>query len=495
MVWQGRYSELFIGGRWVRSAGDEHIQVVSPFSQEVVARVPAATRADVDAAVGAARAAFDRGPWPRMSIDERAVVLKRFHAALSDRREVVAELITDEMGCPITQTRASQSGAALLILESFLEWATRYPWADTRSSAIGNALVTREPVGVVAAVVPWNSPLSVGMLKLAPALLAGCTLILKPSPEAPLDSYLLAEMLSAAGVPEGVVSILPANREVSEYLVTHRGVDKVSFTGSTAAGQRIASLCGQDLRRVTLELGGKSAAVVLDDADLDVVVDAVRGGSLRYNGQACNNKTRIVVPRSRESEVLERLTAMTASLVVGDPADPATDLGPLVSDGQRQRVENYIAAGRAEGARLITGGGRPTGLERGWFVEPTIFADVKPEAQIAQEEIFGPVLAVITVDSEEEAVTVANDSPYGLSGSVFSADAEHALRVARRIRTGSVDINGRPAGFHAPVGGFKSSGIGREAGPEGFDAFVELKSYGLPAELVGTTTSTTRQER
>ncbi|MCG3754001.1 aldehyde dehydrogenase [Amycolatopsis sp. Poz14] len=483
MAWQGEYERLFLGGEWVRPESTERIEVVSPFTEQVVAQVPSASRADVDRAVAAAREAFDRGPWPSMPVEERAAVLRRFEAGLADRAEDFAALITEEMGCPISQTRASQAGAARLLLQTFLELAPEYPWSTRRSSAAGEALVTREPIGVVAAVVPWNAPLSVGMLKLGPALLAGCSVVLKPSPEAPLDSYLLAELLQSAGIPPGVVNIVPADREVSEYLVTHPGVDKVSFTGSTAAGRRIAGLCGQDLRRITLELGGKSAALVLDDADLDLVVDQARTASLRYNGQACNNKTRIVVARSRERELLERLAEMARTLRVGDPADERTQIGPLVSERQRARVEHFLEAGRAEGAEAVVGGGRPGRLDRGWFVEPTVFAGVSPDMTIAQEEIFGPVLAVLAFDGEEEAVEIANNSAYGLSGSVFSADPHHALRIARRIRTGTVEINGRSAGFHAPLGGFKASGIGREAGLEGFDAFVELKSYGLTPEL------------
>ncbi|MFS4108566.1 aldehyde dehydrogenase [Streptomyces sp. PD-S100-1] len=483
MVWQGDYSRLYIGGSWIEPATDETIDVVSPFTEEVVARVPAGSRADVDRAVAAAREAFDHGPWPGLGLGERMAVLRRFAAVLADRHEEMAEIISYEMGCPISLSRTMQTTGARLLLDSFLELAPRYEWSTVRRSNTGNALVTREPVGVVAAVVPWNAPLLVTVLKLVPALLAGCTVVLKPSPEATLDTYLFADMLKDTGLPAGVVNVVPADREVSEYLVTHRGVDKVSFTGSTAAGRRIAALCGQDLRRVTLELGGKSAALVLDDADLDVVLPTVQALSLRNTGQACSNKTRIVVARSRQAELLDRLREMVGSLVVGDPADPATQVGPVVSAAQRERVEGYLEVGRQEGAKVLVGGGRPAGLDRGWFVEPTVFTDVRPDMRIAQEEIFGPVLSVLAFDDEDEAVAIANDSDYGLNGSVFTADPEHALAVARRIRTGTVELNGCGVGFHAPIGGFKCSGIGREAGLEGFDAYVELKSYGLPAQL------------
>ncbi|WP_439945553.1 aldehyde dehydrogenase [Streptomyces sp. BBFR109] len=483
MVWQGDYSRLYIGGSWIEPATDETIDVVSPFTEEVVARVPAGSRADVDRAVAAAREAFDHGPWPGLGLGERMAVLRRFAAVLADRHEEMAEIISYEMGCPISLSRTMQTTGARLLLDSFLELAPRYEWSTVRRSNTGNALVTREPVGVVAAVVPWNAPLLVTVLKLVPALLAGCTVVLKPSPEATLDTYLFADLLKDTGLPAGVVNVVPADREVSEYLVTHRGVDKVSFTGSTAAGRRIAALCGQDLRRVTLELGGKSAALVLDDADLDVVLPTVQALSLRNTGQACSNKTRIVVARSRQAELLDRLREMVGSLVVGDPADPATQVGPVVSAAQRERVEGYLEVGRQEGAKVLVGGGRPAGLDRGWFVEPTVFTDVRPDMRIAQEEIFGPVLSVLAFDDEDEAVAIANDSDYGLNGSVFTADPEHALAVARRIRTGTVELNGCGVGFHAPIGGFKCSGIGREAGLEGFDAYVELKSYGLPAQL------------
>jgi aldehyde dehydrogenase (NAD+) len=488
MVWQGNYEKLFIGGRWVDPASDEKITVISPFSERMVAWVPAGSRADIDCAVAAARDAFDRGPWPRAPLSERIDILRRVSRRLAEQQEEVASTVTEEMGCPITLSRRMQAANPRLMLDSFLELAPQYGWSSVRRSNTGQALVTREPVGVVAAVIPWNAPLSAAMIKTAPALLAGCTVVLKPSPEAPLSSYIFAEMLQDAGLPEGVVNVVPTDRDVSEYLVAHRDVDKVSFTGSTAAGRRIASLCGQDLRRVTLELGGKSAALILDDADLDAAIEHIRTLSLRNSGQVCSNKTRIVVSRAREAELKDRLVALLEVMPVGDPADAVTQIGPLVSESQRERVEGYIKCGREEGAKVLVGGGRPANLHHGWFVEPTIFTDVEPSMRIEQEEIFGPVLTVLTFGGEDEAVAIANNSSYGLSGSVFAADAEHALSVARRIRTGTVEVNGNPAGFHAPSGGFKSSGIGRELGPEGFDAYVELKSYGLPSALADALT-------
>ncbi|MEV6218058.1 aldehyde dehydrogenase [Nocardia sp. NPDC051833] len=485
-LWQGQFDKLFIGGAWVAPATDRTFEVVSPATEEVLARVADGAEADIDAAVAAARAAFDRGAWPRLELAERIAVLTRVSEGLAARQDEVARLISAEMGCPITLSTRMQSMGTRMLLDAFLELAPQYQWSDIRRSVTGNALVTREPVGVVAAIVPWNAPLQIAIIKLAPALLAGCTVVLKPSPETALSAYLLAEIFEQAGLPAGVLNVVVAGREVSEHLVRHPGIDKVSFTGSTAAGRRIAAICGEDLRRVTLELGGKSAAVLLDDADLDAAVPVIRALSLRNSGQVCSNKTRIVVARSLRDDLYDRLRDMIGSMPVGDPFDPATEVGPLVSRAQRDRVEGYIAAARDAGNQVLAGGGRPEGLDRGWFVQPTIFADVDPNAAIAQEEVFGPVLTVHTFDTEAEAIEIANNSSYGLNGSVFAADPAHALAVARHIRTGTVELNGTPAGFFAPIGGFKNSGIGREAGIEGFDAYVELKSYGLPQPLLDT---------
>jgi acyl-CoA reductase-like NAD-dependent aldehyde dehydrogenase len=482
-MWQGNYSQLYIGGEWVEPSTDDTIDVVSPFTEKAIATVVAGSRADMNRAVAAARSAFESGPWARMPLSGRMDVLRRLRDLITEHRQELGALITEEMGCPISQTVSSQAGAAVALLDTNLELAEQYPWRSLRHSATGNALVTREPIGVVAAVVPWNAPLSVSMLKLAPALLAGCSVILKPSPEAPLSSYYLAELLVTAGIPAGVVNIVAADRPESEYLVTHPGVSKVSFTGSTAAGRHIASLCGANMQRYTLELGGKSAAIILDDADIDSAIESLRTSSFRYNGQACTNKTRVIVPRSRENEIVEALQSMVTNLRIGDPSEPATEIGPLVSARQRAMVERYIESGRAEGAVPVAGGGRPAGFPEGMFVEPTLFTGVTPDMTIAQEEIFGPVVGVIAVDDVDEAVRAANNSIYGLSGSVYSSDPERAWAVARRLETGSVEINGASTGFHAALGGFKHSGVGREAGLEGFDSFVEIKSYGLPADL------------
>jgi aldehyde dehydrogenase (NAD+) len=477
------HDTIFIGGEWVRPATHDHISVVAPWNQEVIASVPSASDADVDRAVTAARRALTAGAWPAMTLDDRVAILRRFRELLVEHSAELARLITYEMGCPITQSRNIQVVNPVRILDAYLDVAAAYPFRTLRRDEAGQALVTREPVGVVAGVVPWNVPASLTAQKIVPALITGCTVVLKPAPETPLDAYLVAQLLTEAGLPPGVVNVVPADRTVSEYLVSHPGVDKVTFTGSSAAGRRIAEICGRDLRRVTLELGGKSAAVILEDAELEQTVAALRLGSFRNNGQICSLKTRLVVPASREPEFVDRLCALLDSMPIGDPRDEATEIGPLVSARQRRIVEGYIESGRSQGARLVRGGGRPVGLDRGWYIEPTVFSDVDPDATIAQEEIFGPVVAIIPYHTEEEAIAVANNSRYGLNGSVFTADIDRGLRVASRIQTGTVELNGSPAGFHAPMGGIKYSGLGREFGPEGLDPFIELKSIGLPEDV------------
>jgi acyl-CoA reductase-like NAD-dependent aldehyde dehydrogenase len=486
MSWRGRFDRLFIGGEWVAPSSFETISVISPVTEQPVATVPSASTTDVDRAVAAARVAFDRGPWPTTSLAERIALLRRFSSVYGDHGDVMAELVTEEMGCPITLSKVIQARTPQVILDTYLDLAAGYPFRSLRRAPSGSALVTREPVGVVAAVVPWNVPQSITMNKVIPALLSGCTVVLKPAPETPLDAYLLAEMLDSVGLPSGTLNVLPADREASEYLVSHRGVDKVTFTGSTAAGRKVAAICGQDLRRVTLELGGKSAAIILDDADLSATVESLRLGSLRNSGQVCSLKTRLVVSRKREKELVENLAGLLESMPVGDPGDPATQIGPMASARQQQRVEEYVQIGKREGATVVIGGGRPSGFDRGWYVEPTVFTGVDPSARIAQEEIFGPVLSVLTYADEDEAISIANNSAYGLNGAVFTSDVSHGLDLARRIRTGTVEVNGNPAGFHAPFGGFKDSGIGREAGPEGFDAYVESRSIGIPPELAAS---------
>jgi aldehyde dehydrogenase (NAD+) len=476
------YKELYVGGRWVDPATDRRIDVVSPHSEQPVGSTPEATEQDVDRAVTAARQAFDAGPWPRMEPAERLAAVRAFAAAYAARQEEFAELITTEMGAPLWFSYVGQVGATMTAIDSLLAIAEGIEWEEHRRGSFGGEVVVRrEPVGVVGVITPWNVPHFVTLAKVVPALLAGCPVVLKPPPESPVSGLVLAELFDQVGFPEGLVSVLPAGREVGEHLVRHPGVDKIAFTGSTAAGRRIAALCGQDLRRVTLELGGKSAAIVLDDADLAMVVSGLQMASLMNSGQACIAQTRILAPRRRHDEIVEALAAMVGGLTVGDPLDLNNYIGPMVARRQQERVESYIHTGQREGARLVVGGtGMPDGLRTGWYVRPTLFASVDNSMRIAREEIFGPVLSVIPYDDEDDAVRIANDSDYGLAGSVWTADVDHGLDVARRVRAGSVAVNQYLLDFKAPFGGFRASGIGREFGPEGFDAYVELKSIALP---------------
>ncbi|MFC4060681.1 aldehyde dehydrogenase [Planomonospora corallina] len=470
-----QHDTLFIGGDWTAPASTATIDVLSPHTEEVVGRVPEGTAADMDRAVAAARQAFDHGPWPRMTMAERAAVVSRLADLYEARQEEMARVITEEMGSPITFSQMAQVPQPLGFLRYYAELGRTFAVEEDRPGTFGPVTVRREPVGVVAAIVPWNVPQFVIMTKLAPALIAGCTVVVKPAPETPLDSYLLAELIKEAGLPEGVVSIVPAGREAGEHLVSHPGVDKVAFTGSTAAGRRIAGICGEQLKRVSLELGGKSAAIILDDCDLPSAMGFLSIASMMNNGQACIAQTRILASRSRYDEVVDAVAAMVRGMSVGDPADPATGIGPLVAQRQQERVENYIRIGIEEGAKPVVGGlERP--YERGWYVAPTVFAGATNEMRIAREEIFGPVLTVIPYEDEEDAVRIANDSDYGLSGSVWTADSEHGMDVARRVRTGTYGVNVFMLESCAPFGGFKASGLGRELGPEGLASYLEYKS-------------------
>ncbi len=472
------YDKLFIGGEWVEPAGTGVIDVISPHSEERVGRVPDATNADVDRAVAAARTAFDEGDWPRLSPAERQQAVRRFADLYATKFDEMATLITTEMGSPLLFSQLAQVPVPWMMLDAFIKNAEKHPWEETRAGVLTpEVLVRREPVGVVGAIVPWNVPQFTTMSKLAPALLTGCTIVIKPSPETPLDGMLMAELLEEAGIPKGVVSIIPGGREVGEHLVRHPGIDKIAFTGSTAAGKLIASICGEQLKRCSLELGGKSAAIILDDADLAHTVETLKMASLMNNGQACVAQTRIVAPRSRYGEVVDAIGEMVSGLTVGDPLEMTTEVGPLVAERQQERVEKYIALGQEEGAKVVAGGsGRPEGTEKGWYVRPTVFAEVDNRMRIAQEEIFGPVLAVIPYDGVDEAVRIANDSEYGLAGSVWTADEAAGREVAKRVRTGTYGVNKYAMDFNAPFGGFKSSGVGREFGPEGIDEYVEFKT-------------------
>lgn len=471
--------KLFIGGEWVAPAGNSSIAIISPSTGELIGQVAEASQPDVDRAVTMARRAFDHGPWPRTTGLERAAILRRIGERLDARRGDFARAWSLQVGMPFTHASAS-SGAFKGYFDYFAGLAERGFEEVRKPLQGGSCVVVREPVGVTVAIVPWNAPLATMLLKVAPALAAGCTVIAKPSPETPLEAMLLAECAAEAGLPRGVLSVLPANRDVSDYLMRKPEVDKVSFTGSTAAGRHIAAACGGRMARFTMELGGKSAAIILDDAKIETVVAGIMPNLIALAGQQCAAFSRILVPRNRRDEVTGALTAAFQSVRVGDAFDPATQMGPIVSRRQLDRVCGYIARGSSEGARIVTGGGRPAHLQKGWFVEPTLFTDVTNDMVIAREEIFGPVGAIIAYDDEEEAIGIANDSDYGLSGGVFSEDTDRAYAVARRIRTGNFAQNGRVIDYTMPYGGFKQSGVGREGGTEGLHGFTEIKAVFLP---------------
>jgi aldehyde dehydrogenase (NAD+) len=477
---------LYIGGEWISSTGGSLIEVISPHTEEVIATVPDGTIGDIDVAVASARHTFDHTDWATMPPSERLDIVQRFAELYAARMMDMAQIVTDEMGSPITFSQLAQAPAPWMMLNNFLELGRSWTWEESRSGVLGSPVIVRsEPVGVVAAIVPWNVPQFVTMSKLAPALVSGCTMVLKPAPETPLDAYLMAELLEEAGVPAGVVNIVPAGREVGEHLVRHPDVDKVAFTGSTAAGRIIAGICGEQLKRCSLELGGKSAAIILDDADLGATMEGLKFASLMNNGQACVAQTRILASRSNYDEVVDALVATVSEMTVGDPNDPATEIGPLVAQRQQERVEKYIALGQEEGARVALGGnGRPAGMDKGWYVQPTVFTDVSNSMRIAQEEIFGPVLAVIPYDDVDDAVQIANDSPYGLAGSVWTADGDAGMDIARRVRTGTFGVNQYTMDFVAPFGGYKASGLGREFGKEGLEHYLELKSI-VPKDGAG----------
>jgi acyl-CoA reductase-like NAD-dependent aldehyde dehydrogenase len=476
--------EFFIGGTWTAPAGTGRLDVISPSTEEAVGEVPAATTADIDRAVAAARGAFDDGPWPRTSPGERAAVLASAAGILRKRQSEIAGVTVDEMGCAISQAPQAQTGMVAPLFDYYAGLIRSFEFEREVTAGDRAGLVTNEPVGVVAAIIPWNAPVTLAAWKTAPSLAAGCTVVIKPPPEAPLSTFILAEALEEAGVPDGVVSVVPGGRDVGEHLVTHPGTDKIAFTGSTAAGKRIMRLCGDQVKRVSLELGGKSAAIILDDADLARVVPALVGGAMHLSGQVCGAHTRVLVPWSRYHEAVEAAAATASAVPVGDPHDPNVLVGPLVAERQRDRVEGYIALAVEAGARVAAGGARPAHLPKGWYVAPTILADVDNSMRVAREEIFGPVLCLIPYSGEDDAVRIANDSPYGLAGGVWTADPARGLRVARRMRTGSIAINGTYPPFPlVPFGGFRESGLGRELGPEGLQSFLEPRSIGLPASL------------
>jgi acyl-CoA reductase-like NAD-dependent aldehyde dehydrogenase len=468
-------AQFYIGGAWTDPSGEGTIDVVNATTEEVMGRIPEGGAADVDRAVAAARAAFDG--WSQVDPVDRAELCAAVAVRLQDRAEEIAALISQEMGMPIALSVAIQAGLPAMTFGSQPELVHQIEWEER----IGNSLVVREPVGVVGAITPWNYPLHQICAKVAPALTAGCTVVVKPSEVTPLNAFVLAEIMDEVGVPPGVFNLVTGfGPVVGEAIAAHPGVDMVSFTGSTAAGRRVSEVASATVKRVALELGGKSPNVILDDADLQkAVVDGIQKCYLN-SGQTCSALTRMLVPRE-QLEVVEQIAKATAEAwTVGDPFAEGSTLGPLVSEAQRERVRGYIEQGIAEGATLVTGGAEPPeGLDTGYFVRPTVFSGVTRDMTIAQEEIFGPVLAIMPYDDEEDAVRLANDTQYGLAGGVWSGDEERAKAVARRIRTGQVEINGGVFNPLAPFGGFKQSGHGRELGRLGLEEFLAVKSLQL----------------
>lgn len=479
----GHPDKVFFGGEWVQPQGSGKLHLVNPASGDAIGAVAEAGATDVDRAVAAAKSAFDTGPWPRMAPAERAGLMRALGAELEARGPALERMWIDQVGVPVAMARGVGMGAAAL-LNYYAALAEGTRFEDVRPSAGFQskvAVVVKEPVGVVAAINPWNGPLVGMLMKVAPALAAGCTIIMKPAPETPLEAFVIAEAAQAAGLPAGVINLLPANREVSDLLVRHPGVDKVAFTGSTAVGLQVAQICAARMARYTMELGGKSAAIILDDFDPAQTGPMLAPLVTQLCGQACINYSRILVPRARYRDHVDSLASAMAAISVGDPWAETTAMGPLAMGRQRERVEGYIATGLKEGARLATGGGRPTALDRGFYIEPTVFCDANNDMVIAREEIFGPVTAMIRYDTQEEAIAIANASEYGLSGGVYTHDTDRAYAVARCIRTGHFTQNGREFDLTNPFGGFKKSGVGREGGPEGMDAYVELKTVFLPS--------------
>jgi aldehyde dehydrogenase (NAD+) len=483
------YESLYIDGAWARPSSTRTIGVVSPSTEQFVGEVPEAAPDDVDTAVEAARTALkDPAGWSAWEGARRADVLERIAAVYLNRQEEFAQRVSMQNGMPISTARQIETAYPAALLQYYAGLVRKLPIEERRQGLFGvTAVVRQEPVGVVAAITPWNFPQTLLFFKLAPALAAGCTVVVKPSPETVLDTFLLAEVMDEVGLPPGVFNLVPGGRELGAYLVGHPYVDKVGFTGSTRAGRSIGEACGRLLRPVTLELGGKSAAIVLDDADLDGHVQDLFAATMLNNGQTCFLGTRVLAPQSRYDEVLDLVTDMARSAVVGDALDEATTIGPLSSSRHRSTVEGYIEKGKAEGARITTGGQRPRDRERGWFLEPTIFGEVDNTHTIAREEIFGPVLTVIPYRDVDDAVSIANHSEHGLGGTVWTRDIERGLDVARRIETGTIGVNTYLPDPVAPFGGIKGSGLGRELGPEGLANYQELKTMYVPGSTDGGT--------
>lgn len=471
-------NRLFVGGAFRPAV--ETIPVIEAATGELLAEGPCATAADVDDAVAAAHAA-PALQWRAAAASDRAVALKRFTAALRSRGAETAALVSRENGMPITLSRGVNGIFPAALVAYYAKLVAQLGPEDVRPALVGSTIVRREPIGVVAAITPWNYPQALAVMKIAPALAAGCSVILKAAPETSLDALVFADAAEEAGLPAGVLSVLPGDAQTGAHLVGHAGVDKVAFTGSTNAGRAIGAECGRLIRPVTLELGGKSAAVVLDDADLESTIDGLRSASFVNNGQTCHLSSRLLVPNKRYAEFVSAIAELANSLRIGDPLSDDTEIGPLVSSRQRERVLEYIELGRASGATLVAGGSVPADQPRGWFVAPTVFADVDNADRIAQEEIFGPVVVVIGYDDDADAVRIANDTDFGLAGTVWSTNTERATEIARAMHTGSVGVNHYQLDIQSPFGGVKASGLGRELGPEGLDAYRSYKSIYLAA--------------
>lgn len=485
------YTELPLDGTWTRALSGQTLEVRDPSTLEVVGRIPLAGKQDAERAVASARQAFDTGEWPRLPLAGRVAAVERLAAELASRREELMQAIVAETGLPsggtiLSGTGAAQVDGALELIKANLEAVASFPFEETVAGRFAGARVFYEPVGLVVAIVPWNGPLWSALMKVLPAVLTGNVVVLKPSPLAPLDSMILAECVERAKFPPGVVTVVPGAVEAGVALVSDPRVDKVSFTGSTATGREVARLCASNFTRCNLELGGKSAAIVLDDADLDVAMPILLRGGLDNNGESCTALSRILVCSPLARQLVDGLAASVAELRTGDAFDPTVDIGPLITQRQLAGAEDYIQGARDDGARVVAGGGRPEGDLPGWYLEPTVLAGVRNEMRVAQEEIFAPVLSVIECESQDHAVALANDSPYGLSGAVFSGDPERAMEVCRRVRTGTTNINGFTINIDAPLGGFKHSGIGREYGIWGLREFVETKTVNLPTGWAGS---------
>ncbi|MDH6293305.1 aldehyde dehydrogenase [Rhodococcus opacus] len=467
--------EILIGGRFVSAAGSERYDIVSPFTEEVIGSVPVPTEGEMRQALEAAHRAFEEGPWPRMAAEERADAIDRLASELRERAQETAELFSFESGTPV-KASAGLGNTTDIVFKTYADLARTFAFRERREWFGGELDVYKEPAGVVVGIAPWNGPIPGISHSLAPALAAGCTIVIKPAVEASLAVRFLSEAVEAAGFPEGVISIMPGDGAVGTYLNNQPEVNKIAFTGSTPVGKAIMRLAADRLVRVTLELGGKGPAILCDDADISALAPTIVQSGLALSGQVCAAQTRILVPRSRKAEFVDALKAAAKALKVGDPMSPDTDLGPLSTARQRDRVEEYIRIARDEGARVALGGGRPAGLDRGWFVEPTIFDNVDNSMRIAQEEVFGPVLAVIAYDGpDDDAVRIANDSKYGLNASVWSSDTERATKIAGKLRHGQIHINGFGTCPGQPFGGFKESGIGRKGGVEGLESYLETK--------------------